>query len=402
MKLSGLCLCLPLILGLLGSSCPSNALSVFNNQKLQSNSDHLSLKEYDLIVCGAGASGMFAAGTAASFGAKTLLLDQYFDKGELNVGGDCSNAACVPSKALRSATQFLSTSSSSAKGIDLAQLARQHSVQTVNKVRQRETPERLAQSPNLDLMFVSKVFFQDSKTIELEEPLGWKNTTKEWTCDYDSLQVRGKKFIICTGSSPTIPNRIDNTAAELGVPILTYRSFFRPDGEGRLSDEVLWNLGTTSNTNVRKNIVVLGGGPSACEMAHTLGKLTQDTTADITIVAPTILPQEDVAARAFCRTLLQSLGIRLVIGQKAIHLAKTATDSKPAVVLEDGSQVSNVDLVICATGQSPGPNLEVLQLDRAHVEWNDQDGVICNSRLQSISAKHIFAAGDCALSLIHI
>ena len=78
------------------------------------------------------------------------------------------------------------------------------------------------------------------------------------------------------------------------------------------------------------------------------------------MIAPTILPQEDVAARFFCRTLLKHLKIRLVLGQGLlIRLTPTTTPTatrtgdqpKAAVVLENGSQVF-VDLVICATGRA--------------------------------------------------
>ena len=77
------------------------------------------------------------------------------------------------------------------------------------------------------------------------------------------------------------------------------------------------------------------------------------------MIAPTILPQEDVAARSFCRTLLKHLDIRLVLGQRATHLTPTTTPTttrtgdqpKAAVVLENGSEVF-VDLVICATGRA--------------------------------------------------
>ena len=143
---------------------------------------------------------MFAAGTAASFGVKTLLIDQYDSSDsiraddddddnvqqELHVGGDCSNAACVPSKAFRSASQVLSAKSSNGdNNIDskMFQQARQHSIDTVNKVRQRESPERLAQTPNLDLMFVSKASFQDdndSHTMELERPLKMEWQEQQW------------------------------------------------------------------------------------------------------------------------------------------------------------------------------------------------------------------------------
>jgi len=243
------------------------------------------------------------------------------------VGGDCTNAACVPSKALKSASQVLSAKDpTSNNNINIAQLARQHAVQTVQKVREREAPSRLAQTPNLDLMFASQVSFQDPNTIQLEKPFLFDNATQDWVLGDEMIQVKGKKFIICTGASPTIPTQIQESAQEFDVPILTYRSFFRPDQEGKLSDQLLWNetwASENTNSSKKKRVVVLGGGPSACEiMAHSLAKLTMGKV-DITIVAPTILPAEDVAARAFARSILQDLGIQLVLGAKATCIKKT-------------------------------------------------------------------------------
>ena len=87
--------------------------------------------EYDMIVIGAGASGMFAAGTASSFGCKALLVekhniddsadndnansnhssDEEKEQQQFNLCGDCTNSACVPSKAIRCAAQVAHFSS---------------------------------------------------------------------------------------------------------------------------------------------------------------------------------------------------------------------------------------------------------------------------------------------------
>ena len=57
--------------------------------------------DYDLVVIGAGASGMFAAGTASSLGFKTLLIEKAHSNSnstvEFSLGGDCTNNEC-PSK----------------------------------------------------------------------------------------------------------------------------------------------------------------------------------------------------------------------------------------------------------------------------------------------------------------
>src|SRR5215213_5237292 len=55
--------------------------------------------KYDVAIIGAGSAGLSVAAAAAQFGQKVVL----FEKGEM--GGDCLNAGCIPSKALLSAAK---------------------------------------------------------------------------------------------------------------------------------------------------------------------------------------------------------------------------------------------------------------------------------------------------------
>ena len=58
------------------------------------------MKEYDLIVIGAGSGGVRAARIAANYGAKVLIAEG------LNYGGTCVNRGCVPKKLFTYAAQF--------------------------------------------------------------------------------------------------------------------------------------------------------------------------------------------------------------------------------------------------------------------------------------------------------
>ena len=53
----------------------------------------------DICIIGAGSGGLSVAAGAAQMGAKTILVE----KGEM--GGDCLNYGCVPSKALLAAAK---------------------------------------------------------------------------------------------------------------------------------------------------------------------------------------------------------------------------------------------------------------------------------------------------------
>ena len=52
--------------------------------------------KYDIIIIGAGSGGLNIAGFMNKAGFKVLLID----KKDENIGGDCLNTGCIPSKAL--------------------------------------------------------------------------------------------------------------------------------------------------------------------------------------------------------------------------------------------------------------------------------------------------------------
>ena len=59
------------------------------------------MKEYDLIVIGAGPGGYEAAFEAADLGMKTALVEKD------SVGGTCLNRGCIPTKSLLHAAEIL-------------------------------------------------------------------------------------------------------------------------------------------------------------------------------------------------------------------------------------------------------------------------------------------------------
>ncbi len=403
--------------------------------------------DYDLVIIGAGASGMFAAGTASSFGRRTLLIDKHDFSIEhdseyepkFHVGGDCSNAACVPSKAIRAAANLASTTKeignlygryngmfeSDGKpvnlkqrlGLNFASVARKHASDTVNKVRDRESPEDMADNPNLDLIFSPKVSFDAPHALNIVKPYMYNSTftgfidtrksplhTGSSHLHKESIQITAKQFIIATGASPVVPQKLRQSAERAGLPLLTYRSLFRPDGEGIASD-FLWSLdsskkrresnGKTENGK-RRRIVIAGGGPTACEIAQSLARLYDASPTgdvEISIVAPAILPSEDIAARAATRKILQEDGINIVHHRKVVKVLRMG--QIPLIQLDDTSKIP-ADTLICAVGREPSQNLKDLGLDKAGVEWSDKEGVLVDSNLRSLSSKHIFACGDAA------
>ncbi|MBT3356707.1 FAD-dependent oxidoreductase [bacterium] len=98
-------------------------------------------KEFDVIVIGAGSGGLNIASFMNKAGFKTLLID----KSDENIGGDCLNFGCVPSKALIHVAKTVRSGHNAQKyGIEINGLVdmekvRQHIKNVQKKIRKNES-----------------------------------------------------------------------------------------------------------------------------------------------------------------------------------------------------------------------------------------------------------------------
>jgi pyruvate/2-oxoglutarate dehydrogenase complex dihydrolipoamide dehydrogenase (E3) component len=412
--------------------------------------------DYEMIILGAGAAGLFASGAASSLlGQKTALIElvpvlpsssststSMSSGGHLNVGGDCSNAACVPSKAVRSmARQAAAWKRTTAhQDMDWVRESQQHAADTVNAVRNRESPESIGQgNPNLDLLFVTDCRFIDAHSVQVtfqqapttttdtdtssSSSINKHNTTTITGTDMTTAVLTSRKFLITTGASPIVPDAWTKAAAAANnLPLYTYRSILRPD------DNTFWDWlripsldpsainNISSNTTMersssvpkKKRLLIVGGGATACELGQSIARLaataspsittTTDVTTtdggliDIELVAPSILPQEDVTLQQSAVKLLVRAGIKCRLGERVQDILPDRS-----IRLSDGRVLPPFDAVLVCIGRSPGANLESLHLDQAGVAWDADKGVlVTSSSLQSITARNVYAAGDCS------
>ena len=320
---------------------------------------------YDVVIIGAGAGGLFASGAAQLFGKRTALIDmgQY-------LGGDCTNATCVPSKALRAASRQRTSGT--------LEQARAYVSETVDLVRKREDPDKIPKTNNnVDVLVVDSCRFVSPTKVQVRLRNRTDDTTDHVYEDTE-LRIKGDKFILATGASPVVPEHLEQQAKRAGIPFLTYRTLLASEG----SAQTLWNM------DVRK-LVIVGGGATACELGQSLARLSGNQTL-VYLVAPEILPQEDVRLRdAACR-ILESEAI-------IYHRARLQDirDDK-ALELDNGNVIENVDAVLLCIGRSPTPNLAMLDLDQAQVAWTKAGVTVCGRSLRSTTNDRVYAVGDCS------
>ena len=141
----------------------------------------------DLCVIGAGSGGLSVAAAAAQLGVDVVLIER--DK----MGGDCLNTGCVPSKALLAAgKRAYQMRSPNGFGIlphdpDIDhQAVHDHVQKVIAAIEPNDSVER----------------FQGLGVHVLQHEASFKDTR---TIQAGQYEVRARRTIIATGSSPAIP-----------------------------------------------------------------------------------------------------------------------------------------------------------------------------------------------------
>ncbi len=299
----------------------------------------------DLAIIGAGSAGLSVAAGAAQLGLKVVL----FEKGEM--GGDCLNYGCVPSKALIAAANAAHVAAHSgplgvtASGVSIdfaAVMARvRHVIAGIAPIDSQERFE------GLGVRVVREAArFRDRRLVES-----------------DSARVSARKVVIASGSRAAAPP----------IPGL--------DGVAYLTNETIFELTTCPD-----HLIVLGGGPIGVELGQAFRRLGAKVTV---IEADAVLGREEPDAAAVVVDQLTADGVTCLPGHKAVRV-----EAGPTVVVagpEGERRISGSHLLV-ALGRRA--SLDGLNLKAAGVEF-DASGVKVDHTLRS-SNRRIFAIGDAA------
>ena len=299
---------------------------------------------HDLIVIGAGSAGLTAAGGAAMFGLRVALIEGG------DMGGECLNAGCVPSKALIAAASRAQTAqvadrfgvTLSPPTIDMAGV-HAHIRQAIATIAPHDSQDR----------------FEAMGIEVIRAPAGFLDAT---TLQAGNQRVSAPRIVIATGSRPAIPP-IEGIA---DVPYLTNETLFDLDV---LPDRLL----------------ILGGGAMGCEMAQAFARLGSAVTL---VEHGEVLAREDHDAAALVVARLESEGVTIVANTKVTRADRHEDGVR--LTLTDNRTVTGSHLLIAAGRRV---DLDDLGLNAAGVD-HDDDGITVDARRRT-SNKRVFAIGDC-------
>ncbi len=298
-----------------------------------------------LCVIGAGSGGLSVAAGAAQLGRNVVLIE----KGEM--GGDCLNTGCVPSKAL------------------LAAAARAQEIRTAGKFGIGAQNPEISFPAVMDHVHGVIAAIEPNDSQERFEGLGVKVIRAEATFTgprsvaAGGAIIKAKHFIVATGSSPFIPP-IDG---------LKETSFF--------TNETIFE-----NRVQPERLVIIGGGPIGIEMAQAHRRLGAEV---VVLERDTILNRDDPELTAIVRDALISEGVTIHENAEVFNV-RTTSDGIEVTYQSNGEKTVKGSHLLVALGRRA--NVDGLHLETAGIETTPR-GIAVDNRLRTTN-KRIYAIGD--------
>lgn len=302
----------------------------------------------DVCVIGGGAAGLSVAAGASQMGARVVLVE----KGEM--GGDCLNFGCVPSKALLAAGHAAEAVRSAGRfglragltGID-GPGVRRHVTDTIAAIAPVDSQER----------------FEGLGVTVLRAPARFTGPRSLRAGDTD---IHARWVVLATGSAPAVP-----PIPGLGdVPYLT--------------NETLFGL-----ADLPGHLLVLGGGPIGIEMAQAHAALGCRVTV---LEMGSILANDDPELADVVRRRLAAAGVTVMEGARAAQVAQTSQGIAVTVETPAGALTLEGSHLLVATGRRAA--VAGLDLDKAGIAHTGK-GITVDARLRTTNRK-VFALGDAA------
>jgi pyruvate/2-oxoglutarate dehydrogenase complex dihydrolipoamide dehydrogenase (E3) component len=262
------------------------------------------VREFDVVVIGAGVAGEVAAGRLGEHGLSVAIVEDRL------VGGECSYYACMPSKALL-------------RPVELAREAARIPGLEVGPI---DVPAVLARRDEVvaHLDDAGQLPWLEARGVTLVRGRGELAGEKRVVVGGEQLVAR-KAVVIATGSAAAIP-----------------------DIEGLREARPWTNIEGTTATEVPPRLAVLGGGVVAVE----LGQAWAAFGSKVTLVhrGGGLIEREEPFAGEQVLAALREVGVDVLL---ETHVLRVSRGETVAVELGDGT-VLEADEALAAFGRVPG------------------------------------------------
>jgi pyruvate/2-oxoglutarate dehydrogenase complex dihydrolipoamide dehydrogenase (E3) component/membrane protein DedA with SNARE-associated domain len=333
-------------------------IGILKHRKLYRDYPRPQSFDYNLIVLGAGAAGLISAYIAAAVKAKVLLIER------AEMGGDCLNTGCVPSKSMLRAAHLLhDMRSAKAMGLDVQ-------VGSVDFVALKASIQKKIQA------------IAPNDSVERYESLGVH-------CLKGSAVLKSPYSVEINGQTLTARHLILATGAEPIVPKISGLETVR-----FVTSETVWNL-----ESLPKRLLVMGGGAIGCELAYAFAHLGSQVT--IVEMAPQLLPREDPDVAQVAADSLTAAGVSLQLEAKVLSFGHATSAGVTSDYAETSQGRIPFDVVLLALGRKA--RTENMGFTELKIEKNTS-GTLKADALLRTNYPNIFVAGDVTgpLQLTHV
>lgn len=308
---------------------------------------------FDFVIIGAGPAGEAATYKARELGASVAVIDRLW------FGGSCPHIGCLPSKSL----------------LDSA-------------ARHAANPDRYAwtaASAQRDFMV--------NRPADAEEP---DDRGHVRGLEGAGAKVhRGTATVVGRGRVDVRHKGVTTQLAGRNIVVAVGSASKRPPIEG-LDEVPTWtNRDATLTRKLPRSLVVLGGGPTGCELAQVFVRFGVPTT--IVQSGPRLAPTDHPRNSDAIRTALERDGVTVRTGVRAMR-ARAGTGSRGAHVIEldDGTTAEGHSILLAVGRAFP---IEELGLEHYGIDTRAQTPFPRDGRLRI--ADGLWVIGDPAGPELH-
>ena len=266
------------------------------------------MASFDFVIIGAGTAGEAAANKARELGASAAIMDgRWF-------GGSCPHVGCLPSKSLLAGAAKHHANPAT---YDWAR-ASAHRDYMINRPANAEEPDD--SSHFRALTAAGAVAYRGGGTIAGRGRVVVHH-------DDATHELTARHVMVAVGSEPK-----------------------RPQIEGLDAIPVWTNEEATLTRRLPTSLVILGGGPTGCELAQVYARFGVPTT--IVQSGPRLAPTDHPRNSEVLRLALEDDGVTVRTGVRAVRArAGAGADGAHVIELDDGSVVEG-HAILLAVGRS--------------------------------------------------
>lgn len=311
------------------------------------------MKEYDVVVVGAGPGGYVCAIRASQNGLKTAIVDKEW------LGGVCLNVGCIPSKALLKNAELAHTLRERAAefGISFDNLKLDYG-EAVR--RSRQVSARLTKGvafllkKNAIDVYMGSAKLASASQVDVTDAAG------------ATQSLKANNIVIATGASSFTPPAWNLD----GKKVLSYQ-------EAILQE------------TLPQSAVIIGAGAIGVEFST----IWNSYGAKVTLVEmlPQALPLADEEVSAELTKAFRKRGIDVLTSHKVESVEVTDTGVKVTVSSEEGQKVIEAEQALSAIGFRP--NSANLGLQEAGVKLDAKGNIEVDERMAT-NIPNIWAIGD--------